>query len=345
MVPIRLLILDFDGTLIGREEEYPLYNEFADAIRGLKRRFGTVWAVSTGRSRRSFRRYFAVLQSVGLLPDYIITEHAYIARRAKYGYVPHSLWNAKIWYRLWFRRSMIQYVIDDWHKTILRGIHGSHTLLKERGRLTMRFNTQEAADIAAEMLREKASVHRYLMVFKYLTEVDVRVVPYAKGLAVSELARHLEVEPANTLAIGDGHNDISMFRPEVAVLCGCPANAEAEVMELVQSRGGHIAARPSLGGVLDVLHAYETDSVNSALPGWWTPPENRRNPRPGKRSKHQRPPPRLHARAKWVLAGVVYLACVVFAHFGVLPGPLNDAVMKPYRWLWARIVDLLAALY
>jgi HAD superfamily hydrolase (TIGR01484 family) len=345
MQPIRLLVLDFDGTLLGRQEEFTLYAEFAETLRDLRNRHGTLWAVSTGRSRGSFWRYFAGLRSVGVSPDYIVTQHAFIARRTRYGYLAHALWNVNIWYRLWLRRSMVQYVLDDWHRAIVRGIRGSHAVLRERGRLTMRFDTQEAADVAADLLRERADSHRYLMVFGYLTEVDVRVVPYTKGLAVSELARHLRIEPANVLAIGDGYNDISMFKPEVAGMFGCPVNAEAEVMDLIHSRGGHIAKRPSLGGVLDVIKAFQTGSVDSSLPEWWTPPEARRNPRPGKRSRHHRPPPRLHARVKWLLAGVAYLAVVIFAYFEVLPGPLNGLVMKPYHWLWARIVQMLGGLY
>jgi hypothetical protein len=169
--------------------------------------------------------------------------------------------------------------------------------------------------------------------------VDVRSVPFTKGLAVSELARHLRISPADTLVIGNGHNDISMLKDEVAGMVGCPVNSEAEVMELVHQRGGHISESSALAGVLDVLDAYLNGAVHSGLPSWWKPPSGRPNPRPAKRRRHQRRPASPRSAGRRLVLGILAITVIVMAHFGVIP--FSDRIMRPIQWVIDRVIGLL----
>lgn len=341
MAKIRLAVFDFDGTLLGRQDEFPLYAAFRDRLLELKKTQNTIWAVSTGRGPKSFWSCFGAMGAVGLEPDYTVTRHAYISGHSKFGYRPHIAWNLRTYYLLWVNRMRIRLAMNDWRKMITHGIRGSHVVTKQKDRLCLRFDRQEGADVAAELLSEQTRKHRHIMVFKYLTELDIRSVPYTKGLAASELARHLGVDAENVLAVGNGHNDISMLDPAVAGMVGCPLNSEAEVMEHVHRRGGHISRQPSLAGVLDILDAAAKGETNSELPEWWTPSAGRRNPRPVQHRHRPRPKkPRYHI---WLILGILYIVLVVFSSFNLLP--FSQTIMRPIRAVTAMLAKLFSPFF
>jgi hypothetical protein len=329
MPELRLIVTDLDGTLIGRHDEFAVYSAYREKLDELRRAFGTQWAVSTGRSPRSFWRRFAPMSAMGLVPDFVVTHHAYISSITRFGYVPHVLWNLHIRYQLWVNHVSIRTAINRWHAMITDGVRRVHTLEKGRDRLHLRFDTEEAATLAADLLRERSKVYPQLMVFKHHMEVDLRSVPFTKGLAVSELVRHLRLQPESVLTIGNGHNDMSMLDGRVARYAGCPTNSEGEVMEAVSRAGGHIAGAPGL--------------LRSELPEWWQPPARPADTRPGGRHRSER---HIRARVKayriWLALGVTYMILVAFANYDLLPG--SRVVMLPFRLCMAAIEKLAAAL-
>lgn len=338
---IRLIATDLDGTLIGGVNEFPLYKNFRDKINELRRNNNAVWAACTGRSRRSFREFFAPMRAMNILPDYIIIHHAFIAKLGRLGYVPHVTWNMHIRYLIWTSQIHAQDAIREWHSMIRGSSHGVRTVRLRRNRLHMRFESEDSAKVAAGMLREKVRPYRHLHVFEYMREVDVRPVPFTKGLAVQELARHLDIGRENILTIGNGHNDISMLDGGIAALTGCPANSEPEVMEVVHSAGGHIASKRALAGVMDVLAAHESGEIHSDLPPGWQPPSKQQHPRPEER-RHHRAGRRRGWRKAWWGLGILYAVVMVFASFDLLP--FSNLIMKPYNWLMSvvmRIMELI----
>jgi len=76
---------------------------------------------------------------------------------------------------------------------------------------------------------------------------------YHKGSSLSEVSRLLGVGHANRLAIGDSHNDAGMLDGSHAGRVACPANAIAEVRELVTSAGGWVCHAAHGDGVLEAL--------------------------------------------------------------------------------------------
>jgi HAD superfamily hydrolase (TIGR01484 family) len=339
--PIRLIATDLDGTLEGHGCAITRYQDFAERLDRYKQRYGAEWVVCTGRSLHSFESVLKPLKTLGIEPEYVIVHHAYIYSRGHGGYWPHMLWNAGIRFQVWSSSLYLRGALNEWHRMV-RGMNDHvTTVFHRRNRLCLRFRTEEAAAAAAALLREKAAVFKLLRVFHYMLEVDVRTVPYTKGMALSELAQRLGIRNAEILAIGNGHNDISMLDGEAAGAMGCPVNAEVDVMETVSRSGGHVAQSRGLEGVIEILDAWLDDTVKSELPAWWTPNKQQKNPKSmGRRMNHpgqhqQAPSPRM---ALWlgVLAG--YTVLVVFASFGVVPSSISGLVMKPFT-LVARLVE------
>ena len=169
-------------------------------------------------------------------------------------------------------------------------------------------------------------------------------VPFTKGLSVSELARHLDIYSGNILAIGNGHNDISMFDSDVAGLTGCPSNSEAEVMRVVHERGGHVATKRALGGVLEILDSYKNDTVNSELPEWWVDPPKALNKRHVKHAaKHRKSMKQLRFRSFFIMLGVIYVTLVIFAHFGIIP--FADIILRPFTLLGRGVDYIFSMMY
>ena len=338
---IKLIATDLDGTLIGGINEFPLYTDYREKLHELQREGSVVWVACTGRGLSSFREFFSPMRAMGLAPDFVIVSHAYIYALGPFGYLPNIFWNLHIHWQMWLDRLSMQDAIDEWYNMIRAVSIGVTTIRREKNRLCLRFGSEEAAIAAAEMLDEKTKRYRQLKVFRFLKEIDVRSVPFTKGLAVQELAQHLGVESSDLLTIGNGHNDISMLDGGVSGMMGCPSNSEPEVVEAVHEAGGHISTKRALGGVLDVIAAYQEDRVCSNLPEGWKPPGSCHNPRsrkPSKRDDDQRNP----VATAFGGAAIVYAVLLVFANFGLIPFASNF-IMKPFRvleWFLAKIVGL-----
>lgn len=327
---IRLIATDLDGTLIGHIDQLPLYTTYREALESIRRENGTVWVVCTGRTKHSFMAFFTPMRQFGITPDFVILRHAYIYGLTAFGYFPHAFWNAHIRHLIWKDRLNAHSAINRWHGIITRSATRVKTLEKKKNRLCMRFYTEDSAEAAEAMLREEIKPYMHLKVFRYAKDVDVREVPFTKGLALAALAKRLHVEPDRILAIGNGHNDLSMLDGAVAKLTGCPANSDAEVMEAVRASGGHIAKEHSLAGVVEILDAYTNGTVCSDLPANWQDPSSRRNPRPPERSR-PRQSHQVRASSVCLVIGVVYAILVLLATYDLLPFG-QGVVMKPIDW-------------
>jgi len=341
MADIRLIATDLDGTLIGRANELPLYADFQAILSGLRKQHGTIWVACTGRSLRSFRSYFEPMRITGLAPDYVVVRHAYVMRLTRYGYVPYVFWNLHIAYMILSEWLSVRTAIRDWYALLTRSTVGVKVLRRRWDELAMRFDSQESATVAEELLRTRAAAYKHVRVFRYFMEVDVRAVPFTKGLSLGELASQLSIPAGNILAVGNGHNDASMLDGVVAGMTGCPANSPPELMEIVSESGGHVARSPSLSGVLEILRAYETGEVVSALPEGWTHPSGLPNPHT-RHQRHHRQQKALNLQRVWLVLAIVYCVLLVFASFRLLP--FSDLVLLPVRWLLRGATKLISIL-
>jgi hydroxymethylpyrimidine pyrophosphatase-like HAD family hydrolase len=77
-----------------------------------------------------------------------------------------------------------------------------------------------------------------------------------KGSSLSELARLLDIPRGEVLAIGDHLNDIPMLDGSAAAMVACPANAVAEVKDVVKKAGGYVSPFAWGEGVADAIRHF-----------------------------------------------------------------------------------------
>ena len=324
---IQLFVTDADGTLLGQKPEFEQYRAFRLKIDELRTR-GAKWVVCTGRSLRSFNRIFRPMRMFGIEPDYVIARHAYIYERSRHGYWPHWFWNVRV---LWLQSRAevrVRRALPMLRRAVLSRNPFAHIAFSSSQRVCFRFDDEGAANFGAEIIRIEAKPYKYLQIFQFPGEVDVRTVPFTKGLAVAELARHLDIMPARILVVGDGHNDISMMEINAECRTACPGNAAPEVIEAVHRTGGHIASERALSGVMEIIGAYETGRVHSELPPDFH--EFKEGANPVRLPSHTG---RESSRTASVLLflAVLYTTLLVLASFHVVPG--LGVIEKPYQML------------
>lgn len=340
MADIRLIATDLDGTLMGSANEFPLYTSFRDLINKLRAENNAVWAICTGRRMSSFKSFFAPMMIMGIAPDFVIVNHAYIYSVVGSRYTPHLLWNWRIRYLLWINYLSDRQVINECYKKIAATSLVTRTILRKKDRLWVRCSSVESTSIVANLLRKKTKHYRHMTVFTYQTEVDLMSIPFAKGLAVSELARHIGVHSESILAVGDGHNDMSMLSKNVAGLTGCPANAVSEVMEAVHRSNGHIASEKSLAGVIDVLRSYTAGTVCGDLPEGWKDRALMHRKRPDRSSRSRHRSSRKSVVNPWIFAATIYAVLLVFANFNLIPF-VSGIIMTPFRLLVSLMLKVI----
>lgn len=330
-----MFVTDADGTLLGQKPEFEQYRAFRLKIDELRTISGAKWVVCTGRSLRSFGRVFHPMRVFGIEPDYVIARHAYIYERSRHGYWPHWLWNLRVLWLQWRDELRVRRALPMLRRAVLSRNPFAHVVYSSSQRVCFRFDDEGAANFGAEIIRAEAKPYKYLQIFQFPGEVDVRTVPFTKGLAVAELARHLGISPAHILVVGDGHNDISMMEINADCRTACPGNAAPEVIEAVHRTGGHIATERSLAGVMEIIGAYETGKIHSELPPDFH--EFREGENPVRLPNHGSRATSRTTTVVLVLA-VLYTTLLVLANFGVVPG--LQVIGKPYHALVRQIEQL-----
>ena len=318
MARIRLLATDLDGTLIGPANDFPLYREFQSRLEQLRAEHQCFWVACTGRSLGSFRSFFRPMQALGLEPDFVVVSHAYIFSLSPLGYVPHFWWSLRVRLNMWLHARRVRFILQEWDRQLIRMTLGCKTLLRRPDRMLLHFESEASARMGANLLRSRLGDLPNVQVFEYRNHVDVRPVPFTKGIALHELAGQLGVDTSMVLAIGNGHNDLSMLNGLVAGMVACPANSEPEVMDAVHRAEGHVASTAALAGVLESMEAFQRGTVNSALPGWWINPAERDGPDYNLRMRSEHRSGGCLSKGLLILL-VIYTVLVVFARFGIVP--------------------------
>ncbi len=335
MADIRLIATDLDGTLIGSANEFHLYESFRDTINELRVENKAIWVVCTGRSLHGFFDVFTAMRILGAVPDMVVARHAYIYSKTIFGYMPHVLWNMRIMLIQRTSARKAQKAVKYWHDMLASGSFGRASIQKGPERLLIRLDSEDATKALFDVINKELSRYLSLRVFKFKNEIDIRSVPFTKGLALSEIQKHLAILPGNTLSVGDGHNDVSMFFPSVSALIGCPSNSAPEVMLDVHEKGGHVSRYSSLEGVLDIIQAHRRKLVDSSLPADWKSPEYKTSPKmKGSKSKGSKSLARFML---WSMGGYVVLS--VFATFRLLP--LSGLILLPLKVIMKVIAKVM----
>jgi hypothetical protein len=249
---IKLLSIDFDGTLVSRVSESVLDAACMELIREL-RNGGAVWAINTGRS-------VDLLES-GLIdfafparPDFILTTERDVFRPGQNGeeWEPYGDWNercARHHSELFSSANAVLAEVVDFvnRETKARLIYDVDRL---EGLVA---ETEEEMERITDFIQRARAVHPKLDYQRNTVYLRFCHADYDKGAALGELARLLEIPRENIFAAGDHHNDISMLDGQVAGMPSCPANAIPEVQQAVRSAGGYVAQRQYGAGVHEAL--------------------------------------------------------------------------------------------
>src|SRR6266516_1809805 len=249
---VKLLSLDFDGTLVSRVSEPVLDTQCMELSRELQYT-GKLWAINTGRSVGVLESGLADF-SFPIRPDFILTTERDVFRPGQDGdkWEAFGDWNERCAreHRELFSsaNSVLAEVVDFVNrKTKARLIYDA-----ERLEGLVAENDEEMARITEFIERARAENPN---LDSHRTPVYLRfcLADYHKGAALAELARLLRIPRENIFAAGDHHNDISMLDGKVAAMPSCPANAIDVVQGAVRNAGGYVAQKDCGAGVHEAL--------------------------------------------------------------------------------------------
>ena len=249
---IKLLSIDFDGTLVSRVSEPVLDRQCMELIRELQNA-GALWAVNTGRSVDLLESGLADF-SFPIRPDFILTSERDVFRPGQNGekWEAFGDWNdrcAREHAELFgSSQSVLAEVVDFVNqKTKARMIYEVNDPI---GLIASSEEEMDRVTDFIEKARQKQPKFNYQRNTVYLRFCHA---DYHKGAALAELARLIGISRENIFAAGDHHNDISMLDGKVAALPACPANAIPEVKNAVHAAGGYVAKREHGAGVHEAL--------------------------------------------------------------------------------------------
>ena len=258
---VRLLSIDFDGTLVSRVSEPVLDERCMKLIRELQDG-GALFAINTGRSVDLLESGLTDFE-FPLSPDFILTTEREVFRPGTNGdkWEPFGDWNercARDHAELFSStQSILAEVVD-----FVTDKTKAQLLYHSQGLEGLRAASDHEMDRIVDFI-EKARGHNEKFDYQRNT-IYLRFchADYHKGAVLAELARLIEVPRENIFAAGDHHNDISMLNGEVAGMPACPANAIEEVKTTVRDAGGYIAQREHGSGVHEALEFFLNGKSN-----------------------------------------------------------------------------------
>ncbi|HEX5791522.1 MAG TPA: HAD hydrolase family protein [Luteolibacter sp.] len=257
--PRLILSFDFDGTLHDPASKPPVPSEFFVRMAQLRGRLGASWGINTGRS---LEHLLEGLADCGLTigPDWVVAREREIYLQGKGGLQAHQAWNQRC-------ESEIAALFEI-HRDLLASIRreveertGAQWFEMEGEPAGVIARTEEEIEWIVGRVLEQIEPDSDLAWQRNSIYLRFGHRAYQKGSSLSELARLHGLGPGQCFAMGDSHNDLEMLAPEHAGMCACPANALAEVKELVARSGGLITASVHGAGVLEALDHFFGGSV------------------------------------------------------------------------------------
>lgn len=253
--PSLILSFDFDGTLHQPHDGWPIQKEFFDHVRRMREEHDALWLINTGRS------LFHMVQGISecrfpFLPDLIIVRERDIYQPGRFGrWVDLGKWNKngekdhkKLFQKAGKQLKELKAFVTgetaaEWIESKEEPAGVIATSLEEMAKIA------ERADRCCEMI-EDLSYERNSIYLRFSHSA------YNKGSALQEVQRLAGLGMGETFAIGDGFNDLTMLRPEVAAHLACPHNAIPEVKTAVRQAGGFLSDQYASGAAVDALNSY-----------------------------------------------------------------------------------------
>ena len=251
---VRLLSLDFDGTLVRDWAPPPFSQSLVDILTELRRRHGVMIALNTGRSLALMEHG---LESTGfpIRPDFALTTEREVFRWIGSGWEDFGEWNsrcAEAHDELFARVGPLLEEIS----TFVEKCAGTRFCHEEGRFVGVVAQSISQMDEICEFIRSRRS---YFPFFSYQrNSIYIRFchASYDKGAALAELQRLIGIPPAETFAAGDNLNDLAMLDAALAHFLACPSNAIEEVKSAVRRQNGFVASEDSGNGVAEALEYF-----------------------------------------------------------------------------------------
>jgi HAD superfamily hydrolase (TIGR01484 family) len=250
MTNLRLLSLDFDGTMVApwEGERVTISQSLVEHL-NLLRRHGTIVAMNTGRTLELVDK---ALEFFPFRPDYALTTEREIYQANGSGWEPIEEWNEeckKSHDQLYQDASGLLVDIESYlsNRTQAR-------LHRESGRL-VGVVAQDPPEMDG-IISYLDSQRRHVAEFSYQRNgIYLRFchARFDKGSVLQGLQALLGIDPGETFAAGDNYNDLPMLRREIATHLACPVNSIIEVKTAVREGGGFVSGRIGGEGLAEAL--------------------------------------------------------------------------------------------
>jgi HAD superfamily hydrolase (TIGR01484 family) len=258
MTGLKLLSLDFDGTLIGPWNgiQPEIATNLIASLERLRRR-GVLFALNTGRTLALVDQ---ALRIFPFIPDYALTAEREVYRWEGRHWADVGSWNARCHraHDELFRQAA---PLLDEIRSFVEGNTEARLHYEEEMLVGVVAKTEEEMDriqrfIAGRQARcPDFSSQRNSVYLRFCHQA------YDKGSVLNELQRVLKIRPEETFAAGDNFNDLPMLKRTCAHWLACPANSIAEVKGAVSSADGHVAHGAHGYGVAEALARFFPETL------------------------------------------------------------------------------------
>jgi len=252
---IRLLSIDFDGTLVSRVSEPVLDRQCMELIRDLQSD-GVFFSINTGRSVDLLESGLTDFE-FPVRPDFILTTEREVFRRGNNGekWEAFGDWNercARAHAELFSSAQSILAEVVDFVTQKTK----AQLLYHSAGLEGLRAQSDQEMDRIVQFIEHAGAQEPKFNYQRNTIYLRFCHADYHKGAALAELARLIDIPRENIFAAGDHHNDISMLDGQVAAMPACPANAIDDVKAAVRDAGGYVAKHQHGAGVHEALEHF-----------------------------------------------------------------------------------------
>ncbi|MDD3925756.1 MAG: HAD family hydrolase [bacterium] len=253
MSDIKLLVIDLDGTMLGGGNPYHrIKGVFVDFLDELGQQ-GILWATNTTWGL-SEQLSLILNSTVRTMPSFISgSTGRVLARIEAEEIVPDTDYNAVICDK---DRNF-----RERHWPVIRPV--LHGLLEEdlveelsfdsQNMLSLLFRISDNAMICKSLELLLSDGRFYRANSGKGRKVTLLPVYMNKGDVVRAMQDRLGIGPEHTIVAGDGENDMSMFRLEIARHMVCPSNACDRIKDAVASTAGVVGSTPYAEGIIDAV--------------------------------------------------------------------------------------------
>ncbi|HOB97181.1 MAG TPA: HAD family hydrolase [Verrucomicrobiota bacterium] len=249
-LPVQLISTDFDGTIFAEFENPPVPETLQRLLQDLQAQ-GARWVINTGRDLTSLME--AVARSgLSVRPDYLVLVEREIYIHQDHRYVGLTDWNdrcARDHAALYERMRADVPRLTAW----INEHFNAEVYADPWSPLCLLARSNPDTDAIEAFLREYCRTVPNLTITRNDVYARFSHTAYSKGTALTEIARRLGIASANTIAVGDHLNDLTMLKKEIAGYLAAPSNALPEVKAAVQQQGGLVSHLPHGHGVARAL--------------------------------------------------------------------------------------------